>query len=768
MLIHYLKIAVRQLQKYKFHTIVSVLCMAVGLTINGYIGAAVKLNINERNEILLAKSDGASIRYSEYRQIAERNIKGVYGMRAYSDNDERVLAYSSNVEELYEISVYGITPEFFRYHPDARGNLVLSGSDSIGDNEILISDKLAKRIFGNDNPIGKSLTLLADPLHANINKFYPGKTYRIAGVCLNIWAYTNPYMIYAPMHDNAEIPIMHAITEDGYSAKAVQKSLNSFEWKDSENGKPYSLFVNRMYTDTELWITVVLMVLFSLLIFATGLINFMKFMIQMFYTRQRELALRKCLGSDNAGLYMLLACEVLITLTLAFLFSCITSELSVLYFDYMNIEIFNDFRIEMIIPTQLYTTLTAFAIALVAILIPILRLRRASIRGELIRHRRGNAARSFMLGVQFMITIICFAFLGVAVMIEKSESFRHEKYIPKEELKRIFYVKANTRNWDEIRPLLEKLPVVEDFTWCCTETLFKAGHNFEKIYIGNDSAYADIIASGNPQYFEFFNTPVDGSMVPSEASSYVYIDKRLHQYLLDSGEYDGTVKMPEGRTYNVAGIIDNTYTKDWHRVCVPGYGEVPLCGSMFRVSPTSETYYFRIKDGLSMKDARKAFEEVYYKFIPKTFEVDIRTLDEVWEEYSSSERLMKHVALLMAFISLLVVVLSIYSTISLDAATRQKEIAIRKINGANRCDILRRFVVPYVTIYSVTFLIVYPTLACVYYSGTGGTIRMMGTGIAYIVGAMIYFGILALIAAITWHRIRMIMNVNPAEAIRRE
>ena len=45
---------------------------------------------------------------------------------------------------------------------------------------------------------------------------------------------------------------------------------------------------------------------------------------------------------------------------------------------------------------------------------------------------------------------------------------------------------------------------------------------------------------------------------------------------------------------------------------------------------------------------------------------------------------------------------------------------------------------------------------------------MMGTGIAYIVGAMIYFGILALIAAITWHRIRMIMNVNPAEAIRRE
>jgi hypothetical protein len=104
----------------------------------------------------------------------------------------------------------------------------------------------------------------------------------------------------------------------------------------------------------------------------------------------------------------------------------------------------------------------------------------------------------------------------------------------------------------------------------------------------------------------------------------------------------------------------------------------------------------------------------------------------------------------------------------LDATTKQKEIAIRKINGARKGDILRRFVVPYATVYSVTFLIVYPLLACFYISVTNGNGRMISTGMIFAIGAMIYFGIMALIAVVTWHKIKMIMGVNPAEVIRRE
>jgi ABC-type antimicrobial peptide transport system permease subunit len=291
--------------------------------------------------------------------------------------------------------------------------------------------------------------------------------------------------------------------------------------------------------------------------------------------------------------------------------------------------------------------------------------------------------------------------------------------------------------------------------------------NGQKLFVNNDSIYADIIAYGDPSYFKFFKLPVDGKIVPPDAN-YVYIDRKLHQALLAGGTYDGTVEMGNGLKYPVAGVIDKVLTRDWDNVYVSGHGYVSTAGSIFFVSPQGHTFYYRIKDGVSMKEAHKAFEKEFYKFVPKTFEIEIPTLKEINDDLNTVNRMMKHVAFIMAFISLLVVVLSIYSTISLDATTKQKEIAIRKINGARKGDILRRFVVPYATVYSVTFLIVYPLLACFYISVTDGNGRMISTGMIFAIGAMIYFGIMALIAVVTWHKIKMIMGVNPAEVIRRE
>ena len=46
---------------------------------------------------------------------------------------------------------------------------------------------------------------------------------------------------------------------------------------------------------------------------------------------------------------------------------------------------------------------------------------------------------------------------------------------------------------------------------------------------------------------------------------------------------------------------------------------------------------------------------------------------------------------ILAVVSILLVVLSIYSAISMDTVSRQKEIAIRKINGGTLKDILKLF-----------------------------------------------------------------------------
>ena len=764
--------AFRQLAKYRFHTIVSALCMAVGLTINGYISYIIKSQLVYTDTVTVMKVNGNTTTYAEYKDIVGRGIDGLYGFYTYEGQCGNLLAYNDNVEKLYPALIEGVSHDFFKYYRDQRSSLVISGNDTLGENEIMISYKLADKIFGENDPIGQTLTLVDDTVattRSSGTKYYVGKTYRIVGVCDKVEINRGDYRIYTTLHDEAECrALVYARIKDGYSTAQVNKQIGAMEWKGAKDAKPYSLSVIPMF-DSDLWVLIALLVIFSLMIFVTGLINFMKFMIQMFYSRQRELALRKCLGSGNRGLYLLLACEVFIMLAVSFLLSCITTELSYIYMGYLNINIV-ELTLPMLITMQLQTTLIALAVALVVILVPILKLRRTGMRGSLLRHTPGTKMRNFMVGLQFFVAIVCFGFLGVALKMESAERGRLEDYMSDEELNRILVPSKWVKNWDDIRPLLEKLPIVEAYTYTEWETRRKQSYNYEKLYVGGDSIYADVIAyGGDASYFTMFNIPMEGKVVSPDEDGYVYIDKKLHKSLLERGNYDGTIMRTGGRTCRVAGVLDRSFTYDGQTVFADHHGEVPFSGSIFFVNKGDyNMYYYRIKDGVSLDEARKAFKDVHYKFMPSTFDVQIETLKESLDELNAGGRMMKSLAYIMAFISMLVVIMSIYSTISLDATTKQKEIAIRKINGARGWDILRRFVVPYAIIFTVTFLVIYPLIAIIYWRVAGAYSNFMSVGFVIGYGVAMYVGILLLLAVVTWHRIRMIMSVNPADVIRRE
>ena len=218
MLIHYIKMAFRQLAKYRFHTMVSALCMAVGLTINGYIGVVVKCQFDGSNQVYLPKRNGNQTTYAEYKKMVEAGIEGLYGFHAHDYTYEKLLAYSDNVEELYQVRARGVSPDFFRYHADPRGRLILAGRDSIGEKEIIINEQLAERIFGDETPLGKSLTLLADSIGGDVRRgdnFYSGKSYRIVGVCSKLYSNVHGYLIYAPMHDKTILAQTSAFIKDG-------------------------------------------------------------------------------------------------------------------------------------------------------------------------------------------------------------------------------------------------------------------------------------------------------------------------------------------------------------------------------------------------------------------------------------------------------------------------------------------------------------------------------------------------------------------------
>ena len=116
------------------------------------------------------------------------------------------------------------------------------------------------------------------------------------------------------------------------------------------------------------------------------------------------------------------------------------------------------------------------------------------------------------------------------------------------------------------------------------------------------------------------------------------------------------------------------------------------------------------------------------------------------------------------FISLLLVALSIYSAISMDTLSRQKEVAIRKINGATPRIIAWLFGRIYVFTYLIVFTIVFPMgkqIAIIAFNEFNAPYRWDWV-------IVIFFGMALLIFMVTAFKIWRIMHINPANIIKKE
>lgn len=120
-------------------------------------------------------------------------------------------------------------------------------------------------------------------------------------------------------------------------------------------------------------------------------------------------------------------------------------------------------------------------------------------------------------------------------------------------------------------------------------------------------------------------------------------------------------------------------------------------------------------------------------------------------------------------ISLIITVLGIYSAITLDTRSRQKEVAIRKINGAGPRVIALLFGKLYIRLLLVAAI---PSLAIVYLFLHSLIKSEMIISPQWLNYPFMWLGILFLTAAIVFitvaYRIWLISRLNPSEVIKSE
>lgn len=150
-------------------------------------------------------------------------------------------------------------------------------------------------------------------------------------------------------------------------------------------------------------------------------------------------------------------------------------------------------------------------------------------------------------------------------------------------------------------------------------------------------------------------------------------------------------------------------------------------------------------------------------------QLTIQNVYDTWFTQVKWAEMLQQLCLLLTIISLLSIILSVYSSVSLDTRGREKEVAIRKVNGAKMWDIMRLFGRYYLSILVISAVIAAPVGIAI---GTIG-MNMMDVHANVLLLSCQWIAtsllIVTLITLLTiFEKIYRVARTNPADVIKKE
>ena len=767
MIIHYLKVAFRNLWKYRTHSIISMICLAVGITfftlVSHFVGSVdTKENFpRAEEEILFIPTRESAANFFHWQDVCYLQSQEIIGIDSLvaktTGNEAEVTLFDREQNEHPYLVVWqNVTSNFFIH----KGLSLIEGNRTLNTlDEVIVSENFARRVLGNQSPVG--LTIRVDSQLSNENSI---ENFRIVNVVKNE---ISPNAPLADVYFHPEIAPRRVYYVGSYlngkaTLEEVNAQLKKIEW--TGNNRIVSCFAQMALGDRSSKSLSFLFVRFlASLILLSGIINFLKFIIQMFYNRQRELGIRQCLGSDWKGMFGLLFAEVFWIMSIAFFLSLCLSEVSIAILNYVVPEKeIPRLLMSEVLPLQSLIYVGTLIFCILIILFPIYKLRKSSIIRPMIKPGGKHIFRYTMIGVQLAISI--FFVGGVWVISLFFDGLLGEMYNPlsaKEE-KQILSVSINNQrlrtNWEVILQEIQALPGYEEYTYLSSENGFQALSYTYMTYHKNEKEKKTVVVQrGDVKSFKFFHIPMTGEKEINEGTNRVYVDEQFMNQLQTDGN-TGTVRL-SNTDYQIAGTYKALFKQS--NMSQLGNG----AGSVFLPSEWKGVCYLKFSSVKDMKEIRDEVETICRKHVPHTLPLNIVSLEKVTDDRVDTIFLMMRCGLLLGIVSIILVILSVYSAISIDTVGRQKEIAIRKINGATSRNIASLFAKPYVVVYLISFVFVYPLLRLLLIELTDGSLE-----IAYqwdwVIG--LFFGFAGLLFIVTAQKINQIMHINPATIIKKE
>lgn len=796
MLLHNLKVALRNILKYKVQTLGSILSLAIGMvtlaTVHSFLQNFRMASINHEpyyDRVYNLRFDSIQKRQSDHSIRINGDIvravkanggprcieQGPYAPNGMLTGGWAEFTLNGNTRRKTPLDAVPLD----RNYPNFVGiRSAITGENIkvLGPHDAIINEKQAKQIFGDKNPVGASIRLSKD---------YGNYQLRLVDVyqdlSLTELDMSSSALFYSPWELEDMDPEqfyavnLYVVLKEGCTPQQLKAEVNS-------RLKPLGLKVKTEKLKDRLseeYSTVAIAgsitYLIGSLILLAAIIGFLRMQTQLFWMRRREISLRITNGATRLQLFSMFATEVVMIVLVAYLVAVL---MGAWICDYLAKPQFAEITSELgtISHLYLYSLVIGLVVMMLCLAIIWIVLSRICKRTQALesgmRRSHNHWFRNTMLGVQVMISMF---FLGVTFCllcwVGKMADFNH---IPDDECayKQSLYLQTNAaENVQRLRDKLIHLPQVErwiPYSWGFWKVNELAeNEEFSKAVWKDDLfvSYSNVTnyriqMTSDTSYLDFFKIKVNWKPKANRKKCILVNEelyKLMRQYHVAPNDI---LTVDEMDSYQIAGTFQS----------VPYEGSMKTDIYSFIVIDPKEAYgathYILVAKPGEYKEMQVAVDRTIQKLEPAVVKPMSSNLRYYMAREMFALEILQNIAWILAIVSLAICLISIFSTVMLDTQTRKKEVAIRKVNGALTRDITKLFGRTYlvITLIAMVFAVVAMLLFHIVLSKMFDMVEINPV-FPIILSIVIVIGFIAAIIAC---QVRKIMKVDPSEILAKE
>ena len=776
MLLHYLKIAFRNLWKYKVQNSIGILGLAAGIIVFSICGFLVRFTLERdqypghKNMYEIRTQNYSSVQgdvrnmLSQFAGIEKVTSKwhssSHYGT-VLINGKETIMPYKLQEVDSSAISFFSLNILYgdARTIANTPNSIVLYESEALKHGnpsllpgtQVLIKNE-SYTITGILSDLPKNATIIAATTGGLLLNKIGGYYQQVQSE----WDYKKGERIFFKLKDNI-------------SVKDFQKQFDSYNFiikqDDNVNVTDRVLMTQINQIETQEIIVSIGAFIIGLLVLLTALFNYISFQTALFYNRSKEVAVRKVNGSNRWQQQLLFYTEVVVVLLISALFGLVMFEMMIPLIKSSTIHrIIGDIPITTGVQIQVFQSVViGLIIAFVLCIIPSNSIYRSSAIFGMSKKRGKGNFRKILLFVQLIILLL---FMSSTLII-----------------------KLQARNVSE--NLFHTLSKKEQ------QNITVFAYDNELLPAKSEMIINKLRASQAIQDVSFSNMPLTnyGSLFRVNMNIPGHEKESVREYKVDENFTDFfEVKMIRGEFLNEssppnAAVVDETFASlfpDNNPVGL-NFENQTIIGVIENIQVVKENnqltqkknpvfYTLANKDQMGSiyiksfpgknNEAITQLKQCIYEFIPESMPLHIFNFYEEIENVFEVENIMSLFATFFFVISLIINLLSIYSAIAMSVENRRKEVAIRKINGASVRDIIFMFSKSYFWLWTIACLLLFPVIYFIASQWIMTFNQRMSLNVFFFLS--IYLSILLLIISTTIFQILKVANCNPSETIKSE